>query len=176
MGLVFIFLLLEFLSAPAVVLKGSLPKQFLLRNSSTFLPMNRLKESSLSSLDVQVPILQRSYELDPITAFIPLSVAVSLANISYTNSFGILFGHRVKKSDGIDIHVEGVCEFEYPLSRHQLDSQINKSISYLSRVTSLEPVGCLFPNRSAGVSGWEILAGLALSRFSRHPEEFIFVR
>lgn len=169
-------LLLRLLAVTAVILKGKPPKHFPLKNSSTIFPLRRFRESSLSRLDVDLPMLQRSYTLPSLTTLIPLKVVSSLVNLSDSNTFGILFGHRIQGTGGTEVHVHGISEFQYPIALSHLNSQINESVAYLSRVTSLEPVGCLFPNPSTANSSLEVLAGLALSNLSHHPEEFLFVK
>jgi hypothetical protein len=161
----------------SVILKGRLPQQLALKNVSGPLPMNRFRESSLAQLGgAAVPLLQRSYVADNTTVLIPVELTSTLLTACYGNSFGVLFGRRVQSDQITQLHVEGVCEFEYPANINDLESLISDSIPSLSRIVSLEPIGCIFPNQTAEVSAKDLTIGLLLSRTSRHPNEFVLLR
>jgi hypothetical protein len=160
-----------------VVLRGRFPSSLPLKNISTPQPMNRIKESSLAQLG-QLPIFQRSYSVDNTTVLLPLSIASSLANISRDDEIGIFFGRWVKNMtlQSTEILLEGVCEFEFPKSIREFEILVNHTIPSLSQISSLEPVGCFFPNPSTRVSASEVAAGMILSGASSHPTEFLLVR
>jgi hypothetical protein len=171
-------LFLWFCSATSVVLRGRLPASVPLRNISTIHPMNRIKESSLAQIGAQLAVFQIPYSVDNTTALLPLEIAFSLSNISCDDEIGVLFGRRVERPDGQppEIHIQGVCEFEFPKSLFEFERIVSQLIPSVSRISSLEPVGCFFPKPSPRISAPEVAAAMLLSGSSRHPTDFILVR